>query len=254
MLLSEPGRTQGDLFFTFFGIPVRIHPFFWLIGFFMGPWRTESNSIVLMMLVWFLAFFVGILLHELGHAFAMRAYGFQPHITLYGLGGMASYGGRQNWPTARSPTLQQIVISAAGPAAGFVLAGLVAALLLVAGYSVHRQWGFPCGFQVWTTDLIGQPAVSWFVNDLLFVTVVYGILNLMPIYPLDGGQIAREVFVKLNPHEGLRRSWGLSFVTAALLAVTALVLLDMFVAFLFGYLAYFSYANLQAQSGRGRGW
>ena len=41
--------------------------------------------------MWVVAVFVGVLFHEFGHASAMRAYGFYPWITLYGMGGMASY-------------------------------------------------------------------------------------------------------------------------------------------------------------------
>jgi hypothetical protein len=46
VLLGEPGRTQVDLNFSLFGIPVRVHPFFWVIGVLLGPIDTELADIL----------------------------------------------------------------------------------------------------------------------------------------------------------------------------------------------------------------
>ena len=43
MFLQEPSRTEGDLNFRLFGIPVRIHPFFWVIMLLLGPRRADRN-------------------------------------------------------------------------------------------------------------------------------------------------------------------------------------------------------------------
>jgi hypothetical protein len=76
----------------------------------------------------------------------------------------------------------------------------------------------------------------------------------MPLYPLDGGQIARELFLRANPHDGIRQSLILSIITGACLAVVGAVTLRSLLATLFfAYLAYTSYMTLQAYSGRG-GW
>ena len=96
MLLGEPPPSPGDLHFRLFGFPVRVHPFFWLITVVLNI-RTVLTLPPL--LAWVAAVFIGILVHELGHAFAMRHYGQDPWITLYGLGGLtsarsAAYGGR----------------------------------------------------------------------------------------------------------------------------------------------------------------
>lgn len=74
--------------------------------------------------------------HELGHSFVIRYFGQLPRIVLYMLGGLAitdaesSYGYR---PAARCTPQQQIVISLAGPGAGFVLACATVGLLLSLG-------------------------------------------------------------------------------------------------------------------------
>lgn len=246
MLLGQPERTQIDLNFSFFGIPVRVHPFFWVIAVLLGPYRSGPAEVVL----WVLAMFAGILVHELGHAVTMRAYGFYSWITLYGFGGLASCEPRGTYQAKGSGTVRQIFISAAGPAAGFLLAGLLVAAILAAGYEIRYVLGAPFGLLVGTTDVIWKERLSEFLNNLLFVCVAWGILNLLPVYPLDGGQIAREVFLRFNPREGIRRSLILSMITAIGLAVYALSLGTFFLAFLFGYLAFASYGTLQAYTGR----
>ena len=68
------------------------------------------------MLCWVVAVFLSVLVHEMGHALAIRALGVQPWITLYGMGGLTSHRG------GRLPPKTQILVSLAGPAAGFALA------------------------------------------------------------------------------------------------------------------------------------
>jgi Zn-dependent protease len=250
MLLGEPPRSSYDLNFSLLGIPVRIHPFFWLIGLFLAP-RNEGPAAVL---VWMVAFFVGILCHEIGHALVMRSQGHSPWITLYGLGGMASYDPLQSRSSAEASEWRQIAISAAGPLAGFLLAAIVIALVQALGYHVIWLFGAPTGIRAYAIDILHiarQPQWIEFVNALLFVTIVYGILNLLPVYPLDGGQIAREIFVLVLGADGVRQSLILSTIVAGgLAALSAAKWHEFFMAFFFGYLAYASFATLQAYTGR----
>ena len=92
MLLVEPPRNQYDLCFALFGIPVRVHPFFWLVALLLGlggvnHYQDRAQAL----LIWIVVIFISILLHELGHAFAIRYYGWEPSVTLYALGGMATH-------------------------------------------------------------------------------------------------------------------------------------------------------------------
>jgi Zn-dependent protease len=78
MFLAEPQPTAFDLRFQIFGFPVRVHPAFFLMPLILGggllqgdnPGSTGVNFLVLTAV-----FFVSILVHELGHALAMRFYG-----------------------------------------------------------------------------------------------------------------------------------------------------------------------------------
>ena len=224
--------------------------FFWLAGLILGP-RTGGPPVIL---AWVLAFFLGILCHELGHALLMRRRGDLPWITLYGFGGLASSNRVQNMNRGNSDAWQDIFISLAGPLAGFLLAAIVAIGVRLAGYSLLFVVGAPCGLMVYAYDMLHvtpHTQLLGFVNHLFFVTIAYGILNLLPVYPLDGGQIARELFIMVLGRDGIRQSLILSMFVACTLALAGgLLWHDMFFAVFFGYFAYASFATLQIYGGR----
>ena len=71
--------TPFDLKFSIFGIPVRVHPLFWLVSVIM-QWNVHDPRTTL---IWVVCVFVSILIHELGHALTAKSYGWPPHIVLY---------------------------------------------------------------------------------------------------------------------------------------------------------------------------
>ena len=230
MLLGEPPRTAYDLNFSLLGIPVRVHPLFWLVSLLLGYRSGDVASV----LTWIIAVFLSILVHELGHAVMMRFYGFHPWITLYGFGGMAAYDQGYGSRSKGSGALGQVLICLAGPFAGFFLA-----IVLVLGFILATH-----------ADIELNRRMVYLLDKMLLICVIWGVVNLLPIYPLDGGQIAREILLKLSPHQGIRWSLLLSLFVAGLMVAVGLVLWQPFVALLFGYLGYTSYATLQAYSGR----
>ena len=249
MLLGEPQQTPWDLHFSLLGVPVRVHPFFWVVALMLG---FGGSPQLIYLLVWVVAIFLAILVHELGHAMVMRSYGFSPRITLYGLGGLASYGPGQAYGSRGADTWGQILISAAGPGAGFLLAAVIVALLKLVGPGVEILLIADFLPYVRVGGLVGSLVFTQFIQSVLFVCIFWGIINLLPVYPLDGGQIARELFLRANPHDGIRQSLILSIVTGVAMAVIGLLALhDVFIAVMFGLLAYVSYAALQAYRGRG---
>jgi membrane-associated protease RseP (regulator of RpoE activity) len=244
VLLSEPPRSPYDLHFRVLGIPVRVHPFFWLVALLFG---LGGNQEPVAMLYWVGAVFVSILVHELGHALTARSYGWEPSITLHGFGGLASYR-----PTYHS-TASQVLITLAGPGAGFLFAALIAALIAASGHHVTFDWHFgsllPIRFEPFQSD-----KVNLLVLDLLFINIFWGLVNLLPVYPLDGGQIAREMLELASPQDGVRQSLWMSVITAAIVAVLAYTKLhDMYIAIFFAYMAYTNYRTLQAYFGPGGG-
>jgi Zn-dependent protease len=232
MLLGEPAPSPADLHFRLFGIPVRVSPWFWVVSLLLGMGGGPADPVNT--LIWVGVVFVSILVHELGHAFTQRYYGGNPWITLYSFGGLASCN-----DCDRSPR-SQILILLAGPGAGFLLAGAVVAILVALG----RFDGFvpdliPVRWTYFASDRAN--VLVWY---LLVVNILWGIVNLLPVYPLDGGQIARELFTLKNPRAGIVRSLQISVATAAVVAVYALTQQSFFTCVMFGALAYSSYQAL----------
>jgi stage IV sporulation protein FB len=266
MFLLEPGRTAYDLNWRMFGIDVRVHPMFWLIGAVMGfdiltprEGRSEAQGWALF-LVWIVSFFVSILVHEMGHIFMGRWCGSNGHIVLYAFGGVAIQHRIliDRW--------QRVAVSFAGPLAGFLLFALVAALYFGLGgtdlplirnhlANLLKSVGIaPASDQLarWQHEAIFR---------LLWINLVWGLVNLLPIWPLDGGQISREICESMMPlGRGVRVSLVISCVLAALVAVQSLTAawghplvpflpsFGSYAAVLFGLLAFQSFQLLQQEN------
>jgi Zn-dependent protease len=247
VFLAEPQPSQYDLNFHFAGVPVRVHPLFWLFTAIMGSNGIQgSPSPGVSLLMWISAVFVSVLFHELGHSLAMRHYGSSSHIVLYSMGGLAVPHSAR-----RRDVVSEVVISIAGPAAGFAFAGAIVAALIASGVEVKVRTGLP-----YIIAVIHAPLRPWnlneLVHDLLFVNIYWGIINLMPVFPLDGGQAARAILQHVNPGQGLRQSLILSIATGAIVAYLAFDGGQQYLALMFGFLAFNNYQMLQSFSGNGR--
>jgi Zn-dependent protease len=251
LLFQPPPPTRYDLRFNLVGIPVRVHPLFWLIALLLG----SSSGGILQLLIWVLVVFVSILIHELGHALAMRHHGQSSQVILHMMGGLTvpeqvSWGG--GWANVALSPSQEIFISLAGPGAGFLFAGFVIGGVIVSGGSIIM--GTLLGFipMPAMVDLpIGGSILNPFVITLLWVNIFWGLINLMPVYPLDGGNVARYMLLKADPRDGIRKSLWVSVIAGILVAIVGLVLLrSIYMAFLFGFLAFQSYQSLQGWTGR----
>ena len=176
------------------GIPVRVEPIFFLVMALLG-WANGHTGVLIA--VFMVVGGVSILIHELGHATAQRSFGAQPRITLTGFGGY-TVGPVQ--PRGRS-----LVVTLAGPGAGFLTAIVAVALS-----------------QVVTSD---SRIVETALDDLIWVNVAWGVFNLLPILPLDGGHVAVDLF-------GLRPAQMLSLAGAVGLGVLGLLIGAPFMAFL----------------------
>ncbi len=251
MILAEPPPSQGDLHFSLLGFPVRINPWFWLSALLLSG---LGNPIGVAM--WVGAMLLCILLHELGHSFVMRAYGFDPSIVLYSFGGLAiphsgRYGIRRPGPWG------DMLIAFAGPASGFLLAAILAlGLHYLGGYEVSMF--DPTWRDVVPAVIIPRQTTApqayliVFLNLIFQITVYWGLLNLLPIYPLDGGQIAQQIFVLTHPQDAIRQSLILSVIVGGMMGVIAIVQWQsFFMGVLFLWLTYSNFMTLQSY---GSGW
>lgn len=143
------------------GFPVRVHPLFFLTALATG-WTSATGLGSLAL--WVAVVFASVLLHELGHAWAYRRFGSTASISLHGMGGTA-HG------TDVLTHRQSAWVSFAGPGVGFLLGGLVW------GASVLTPLGEQGG-------LVGVA-----VRQLLWVNIGWGLFNLLPVQPMDGGHL-----------------------------------------------------------------
>jgi len=266
VILAEPQRTAYDINFQLLGFSVRIHPLFWLMSFLLGFGGGERDAFAI--LTWILVVFVSILIHELGHALMFRRFGEPAYIVLHWMGGLAVPGDdapRSSWSSFSSSNFgrrshtpaEHILISFAGPAAGFIFAAFVVIGVFASGGSVRVIVGenyIPwCDVRLGGA-MLGNDNLGLLVRFLLFVNIWWGLMNLLPVIPLDGGQIAQQLMIVNDPWGGTVRALWLSIIVAAAIAVLGgLVFRDMFIALMFASLAISNYLTLQQVSGGGGG-
>ena len=162
--------------FSILGIPVRVEPWFWItMAFIGGGFHAANSTDILLVLVFVFAGFLSIMIHELGHALAIRKYGLPAAITLRAFGGYASL------PAGKLDRKQSFVVTAAGPALQFVFG----VLLIVLAPSISIPEGS-----------LFLP----FLRDLIWVSIAWSILNCLPVYPMDGGQMMAAILGHKKQH------------------------------------------------------
>ena len=229
-MLSSIGETPYDLRFSMLGIPVRVHPMFWLMSAIMGAASNDLRLII----TWMMCMFVSILVHELGHALAAKSYGWPVEITLYHFGGLASYSPGRGYSRGRA-----IWISFAGPLAGFCLYGLVIAVEMA-----MFRFGLNSPFLA-RIALTDPPIFFFAIHQMKFINLYWGAVNLLPVLPLDGGRICSELLNARSSHNGQLRSLQIGIVVAGLAAAFFLTHKQLYAGLLFGSLAYENYRQYE---------
>ncbi len=213
--------TRFDLSFRLGDIPIRVHPYFWLTTCLLGlDLRQPAADILSHVAVWTALVFVSVLVHELGHVLMGRFFGSRGHILLTGFCGLAV--GSSELPQ-RS---QRIAVLLAGPGAGFLLAGVVAGIyeVLNPGYVLHLLGSlFHVDVGIAPSATMPSELLRFALYNALWINIFWGLVNLLPIWPLDGGQICREICQAYRGREGLRLALQISVFTAGGLAALALL-------------------------------
>lgn len=164
--------TPFDVRLVAFRIPIRVHPTFWLGSILFAGNQTGNLPASQIIFIWVVCSFVSILVHELGHAFTAEFFGWPTEIVMYFGGGLAISQRYRNDTAWRS-----IAVSFMGPAAGFMLYGLVVGIEL----ALNRG-------HIWENEYR-----SFLFRFLKFMNLYWGLLNLLPVLPLDGGHILHSL-------------------------------------------------------------
>ncbi|MGI6402468.1 MAG: site-2 protease family protein [Thermoguttaceae bacterium] len=225
---------------------------------------------------WIAALLTSFLIHELGHGLAGRRYfGVDPEIAL-GIGrapsGASVFGGVTTWRRSQARSISRgarAFVSASGPLAALLAAALGLALAFattstpiveeVAGgasaapsltekldstFIVQKEFGvLPVVFpKAWLVKVTGVSAmdlfIGYFTYGFFWVNVFWSVINLLPIYPLDGGQVLAS-FARSN--RDARNSMYVSMACALLIGGVFLRESSWFASIFFFYLGFVNY-------------
>lgn len=207
--------------FRLFRIPVRIHLWFWLMALWL--WTLNSEEGWAGLVIWVAVVFQGILMHELGHALVGRAFGRQPRIELVALGGLTWWEQREPMSPGRS-----LVVSAAGPAVGIFIGSLSLVLM-----DVLR---------------VPDPSLARYAfHSLVFINLGWGLLNLLPVLPLDGGNIVASLLELVAPSRGRLLACYVSFAVIGLLFAVTVTLKQYPATILLFLLAFSTFQAFRAE-------
>jgi Zn-dependent protease len=202
--------------FKIAGIPVHVQPAFFLISALFGLRYIDIGLDVVG--IWVASSFVSILVHELGHGISLKVFGQPSAIVLHGFGGVTVSQRRAQLSRARS-----VFVS---------LAGSLTALALL--------W-FPARQLLHSTWILDQPInLIWLTYFLSFQNLWWSIANLLPIRPLDGGNVTAELF-------GLPHARRISIGVAIAGAVWAFTHDQSYAGFFALFLAFNNWQEIRAE-------
>lgn len=205
--------------FTLFGIPIRVHGAFWLSALIIGYLGFGRSPLAIA--IWVPIMFLGILLHEMGHALMLKRFRVPSEVHLVGMGGLTQY------VPGRLTHLRSFLVSFAGPAVGLVLGGL--------SYAVERFVPLP--------GIASVALMMW-----KFVNLGWALFNLLPIVGLDGGHMMLAALDRFFGMRGQRGAFLISVIVACAIVAFALAERDWWIVFLMLQLAVQNYRAWQMQS------
>ena len=185
------------------------------MAFIGGGLHAANSTDILLVLVFVFAGFLSIMIHELGHALTIRKYGLPAAITLQAFGGYASF------PAGKLDRKQSFFVTAAGPVLQFVFG----VLLIVLAPSISIPEGS-----------LFLP----FLRDLIWVSIAWSILNCLPVYPMDGGQMMAAILGPKKQHN----VHLISSILAVIIAVAGYLYLGTILLPIF--MALFAWQNWQS--------
>ena len=170
-----------------------VSPWYFALLIFFG-YRDPAQG-----LLWAACITLSLLVHEFGHALVARHLRHDPSISLHGFGGTTSR-------TRTGRDVEEAAIVAMGPAAGLVLG-----MIVYGGWQVLAHFDLNTAFAARVAYALLVPCILW------------NLLNLLPLWPLDGGQLFRLGLGRLlGPSRAGKVTHALSIAVVVLLAVFAL--------------------------------
>ena len=229
---SENGKRWK--IFSIIGNDIFVTPFFLVliaVFSFMGVQAGGGAMALANIVVWAPVLFIGVLLHELGHAFAMQRFGYGAStIVLHGFGGVTINRRRQNSPPGKS-----IAISLAGPGVSLALGLVFFGILYMMGEPLKNP-----GYYLHEGNI---PLAL--VNTMAIINVFWAIFNMIPINPMDGGHVVLHALrgILKDRRKAVRYSAMSSLALIVLLTPVGILFADPFLLLIFA--AMFGWQNWQ---------
>lgn len=175
-------------------IPVLVHPGHLLFALALGLSAVSGDQPLApaaVVVVWVVLVFVSVLLHELGHALAFRAFGYRSSIQLLMFGGVTIPETREPLPWTKD-----VVTTLAGPLFGVSL-------------------GLLC---FWAAPRVSGDLARYTLEYGAYTNMVWAVFNLLPVLPMDGGRISRAILGRILGRTGVIAAHGLGVLVCAGLA------------------------------------
>lgn len=204
-----------------FGVPIRLHFTFVLLVVFLVAMGVRGGQSAMMNVVYILALFASVLLHELGHVAVSRRYGIRTlEVVLYPIGGVARL--------ERSPKpKEELWIALAGPAVNLLIAAAMTAFLLPAGLAA----AFESVTDPTDANLLARIAVG---------NLILAAFNMIPAFPMDGGRVLRALMARWSSEEvATRRAASAGRVLAIMIGLYGLLSMQ----FMLIFIAFFVYVG-----------
>jgi len=198
-------------------IPITIYPMFFLVAAAIG-WLNSMSLIGTTL--WILIISLSVLIHEYGHALTAVGFGQEAEINLVALGGLTQRKGM------RLPLWKEFLVVLNGPLAGFLL----------------------CGIAYLLFHLINpiKPLVRESLEILIFVNFFWTLVNLLPVQPLDGGQLLSIVLEGMFGVKGIKFAMLFSVILGAIVSVVLFQFGLVLAGALFLMLAFESFRSWKA--------
>jgi Zn-dependent protease len=204
--------------FTLFNIRVRAHAslivliaLILLLGWAPGSSvqeRVQGLSIL----------FIVILLHEFGHCFGARATGGEAdEIMMTPLGGLAFAMARRNWWST-------FVTVASGPLVNVVICLICGAgLFFIYGYWPLGPWGIRSAYHELADGWLNAGTYFFWIYSISYALLIF---NMMPVFPLDGGQLLQSVLWKyMGYYRSMMLTLNISVVGSVIMAMVGIAMI-----------------------------
>ena len=193
-------------------IPIAIYPTFWLFAALIGYVNSQS---LIGTLIWVAIIFVSVLFHEFGHALTAKLFGQKPRIELVALGGLTYHDGQ------KLSFWKQFFIVLDGPLFGFIIVLLATLFLQIPS--------------------LAEGTIGSILQLTRMVNLFWTVVNLLPVLPLDGGQLLRVIFEAIFGLKGFKYAIATSMVVALAISIFFFAIQGFLIGALFFLLAFQSY-------------